>query len=136
DVDVAVAMEIRLDAKLLRARARVTQRRLRRLFHYIAERSGELNPSVSLYDADFDLQHFAADLRVRQSGRDADFVLERCVVGIERRIPEQLLEVRNFYDAMFYRRIWRVDGNRLFRALASHLPRDARDSALELAHSR
>ena len=61
----------------LGARARVAQRRARRFLHHVAERAGELQLAASGDDADFDLEHFATDARVRESRRDADFVIER-----------------------------------------------------------
>ena len=81
-VQIALAMKLAIDAEHAGARARVAQRRARRLLHHVAERAGELQLAASADDAHLDLEHVAADARVREPRRDADLVLE----GQRRRI--------------------------------------------------
>src|SRR5687767_9073408 len=131
DVDVARAVEIGLDAKGPRAGPRIRQRRACRLLHHVSEGARELHLAASAHDAHLDLEHLAAYLGVGETRSDTDLVLERCVIGVERRRAEKLVEVRDAHGLHTAIR----HHLRLFRPLARELARNARYPALQLPYT-
>lgn len=61
DVDVLLLVEVRVNAQLIRAGADIGDGRLAALLHDGAEVARELQLACAVHDADFDVQHLAAD---------------------------------------------------------------------------
>ena len=70
------------------ARAQQTKRRGRRLFHYVANLTGDGDFSAPRHAGGFDKENFAAGWSICQSGRDARDAGPRGDLGIEARRPE------------------------------------------------
>ncbi len=75
DVDVVFPMKVRVDAQLLGPGTNVTQRRLRRLLHHVAQLSGEGQFAAALHERGLGHEDLAADFRPGQAGGDAHLAL-------------------------------------------------------------
>src|SRR5688572_29096063 len=118
-------MEVGLESQRLRARSRVADGRRRRFLHHVAESAGELELPAAGHDADFDLEDLAPDRRVRESRRDADLVVERHVVLVEGRGPQERGKIGNLHALL-------IRLGSILRAPPRELARDARYATLEI----
>src|SRR4029079_3151423 len=88
--------------------SRIAERRARRFFHHVAERTGELQLAAAADHAHLDLEHIAAYRRVREACHDADLVIEGERYRIVWRRSQQVFKLGSL-DA----RLWR--GRRVAR---------------------
>src|SRR4051812_48538386 len=140
DMQIARLMKIAIDAEHAGARAGVAERRAGRLLHHVAECTCETELAAAADDADFDLQHFTADARVREAGCYADLRLECEQRRIMRRRSEKRLQIIRT-NSRFFDNGLRDSGARGHAVArlgtpARQLSRYASQPALELAHTR
>ena len=127
DVDVALLVEVSVNAELLLPAADVGKPRTRRLLHDVAELSRQDQLALAREHRDLRRQDVAADLRPRHARRHADFGL------LLRLLPEELRTLQEVSEILLRH------AHRLFlalddepRRLAAHMA----DRALKLAHAR
>ena len=81
DVDVGRPVEVLGDVELVRLRAHVAHRRLRRLLHDVAELAGDRQPPLAGHPRRLDEHDLAADLRPGQAGGHADLVCASAIAA-------------------------------------------------------
>ncbi len=127
-MDVGLLEEVLRDSVSLRIRADEREGRLRRLFHHVAELSGELQLARAVHLRRLDEEDFAADARPGEPGRDSGLLGPLSDLARIPLRPEKLAHV-----------VFRVDGSRLdlpFGDLDRDSADDARDLPLESTDAR
>ena len=127
DVEVALGQYVLGNPQAVRVRLGIRQRRPGGLLHHVAELAGQDQLAFPPHDAGFDKHDVAAHGCVIHPGSDADLVLARLALGVDRGAAEQVVHVR------------RGDGDTLHltrRDSAGHLAGKFADPPLQLAHAR
>ena len=126
-MEVALGQYVLGNPQAVRVRLGIRQRRPGGLLHHVAELAGQDQLAFPPHDAGFDKHDVAAHGCVIHPGSDADLVLARLALGVDRGAAEQVVHVR------------RGDGDTLHltrRDSAGHLAGKFADLPLQLAHAR